>query len=288
MIEQMDGSYDNPFKFNAKELDEDSGLYYYGARYYNPRLSIWYGVDPLAVYNPVMEKEFYGDGQHNGGVYFWGNLNPYIYTYQNPIRYIDPNGKQVEWNKHWNRTKEFLNDAGDVLHKTAENLSPMTVHFKTPQEIAASKAKYGEGPIASLTELWDNAKSVPGNLADQLDALGDVDFEDIQERFNNASGKEKAEMATTLGTMLLSLRKGKIDTKGLALLGAGGSNFKILTAGLLKKAGIDAHKLKYEFLGKKAKISEYDLYKHTDTNEVLIMKKGGTGDPIHTGEYIKK
>ena len=88
------GSYDNPFKFNAKELDEDTGLYYYGARYYNPRLSIWYGVDPLAVYNPVMETQFYGDGEHNGGVYNLGNLNPYTYCYQNPIAYIDPNGKQ--------------------------------------------------------------------------------------------------------------------------------------------------------------------------------------------------
>ncbi|MGE8555369.1 MAG: RHS repeat domain-containing protein [Chryseobacterium jejuense] len=95
MLEQMDGSYNNPYKFNAKELDEDTGLYYYGARYYNPRLSIWYGVDSLAIYNPVMETQFYGDGQHNGGVYFWGNLNPYIYTYQSPINLIDPNGKQA-------------------------------------------------------------------------------------------------------------------------------------------------------------------------------------------------
>ncbi|HBT73484.1 MAG TPA: hypothetical protein DEB37_14915 [Lysinibacillus sp.] len=53
-------------------------------------------IDPLAVYNPVMESEFYGDGQHNGGVFYSGNLNPYIYTYQNPTRYIDPNGKQTE------------------------------------------------------------------------------------------------------------------------------------------------------------------------------------------------
>jgi len=97
MVEQQEPTaYVNPYKFNAKELDSETGLYYYGARYYNPRLSIWYGVDPLAVYNPVMEIEFYADGQHNGGVYYWGNLNPYIYTYQNPIRYIDPNGKQVD------------------------------------------------------------------------------------------------------------------------------------------------------------------------------------------------
>lgn len=95
MLEQMDGSYNNPYKFNAKELDEDTGLYYYGARYYNPRLSIWYGIDPLAVYNPIMESEFYGDGEHNGGVFYWANLNPYIYTYQNPIIYTDPNGKQT-------------------------------------------------------------------------------------------------------------------------------------------------------------------------------------------------
>src|SRR5690606_11505487 len=85
---------ENPYKFNAKELDVETELYYYGARYYNPRLSVWYGVDPLAIWNPVMETEFYGDGQHNGGVFFWGNLNPYIYTYQNPINFVDPNGKQ--------------------------------------------------------------------------------------------------------------------------------------------------------------------------------------------------
>jgi len=43
-----------------------------------------------------METQFYGDGQHNGGSYFWGNNNPYIYTYQNPIIYVDPNGKQTK------------------------------------------------------------------------------------------------------------------------------------------------------------------------------------------------
>ncbi|MDQ0593659.1 RHS repeat-associated protein [Chryseobacterium ginsenosidimutans] len=108
MLEQQSGVYDNPYKFNAKELDSETGLYYYGARYYNPRVSTWYGVDPLAVYNPVMETQFYGDGQHNGGVYNLGNLNPYIYTYQNPIKYIDPNGKQ--------NLSVWLDDAIDWVH----------------------------------------------------------------------------------------------------------------------------------------------------------------------------
>ncbi|MBL3547999.1 RHS repeat domain-containing protein [Chryseobacterium sp. KMC2] len=39
MLKQMDGSYNNPFKFDAKEFDEDTGLYYYGARYYNLTLA---------------------------------------------------------------------------------------------------------------------------------------------------------------------------------------------------------------------------------------------------------
>ncbi|KQM56829.1 hypothetical protein ASE55_19385 [Chryseobacterium sp. Leaf201] len=76
MLEQMDGSYNNPYKFNAKELDEDTGLYYYGARYYNPRLSIWYGVDPLAEN--------------------YSSWSPYAYTFDNPVIYTDPSGMAPE------------------------------------------------------------------------------------------------------------------------------------------------------------------------------------------------
>ena len=43
-----------------------------------------------------MEVEHYIEGEHNGGIFNDKNLNVYGYTYQNPIRYIDPNGKQVD------------------------------------------------------------------------------------------------------------------------------------------------------------------------------------------------
>ncbi len=72
-IQQILGRYQNQYKFNAKELDSETGLYYYGARYYNPRLSIWYGVDPLAEKHP--------------------EISPYVYTANNPVKYIDPDGQ---------------------------------------------------------------------------------------------------------------------------------------------------------------------------------------------------
>ncbi len=71
----MTGTYDNPYKFNAKELDAETGFYYYGARYYNPKWSQWYGVDPLAEKYP--------------------SWSPYNYTADNPINYIDPDGREI-------------------------------------------------------------------------------------------------------------------------------------------------------------------------------------------------
>ena len=65
------GTFDNIYKFNAKELDSETGLYYYGARYYDPRISLFISVDPLTEQT----------------------MTPYQYTYQNPVRYIDPDGR---------------------------------------------------------------------------------------------------------------------------------------------------------------------------------------------------
>lgn len=77
MAEQLGSNYYNtPFKFNGKELDEETGLYYYGARYYDPRVSIWLSVDPLAEKYP--------------------GVNPYAYCMQNPVNLVDPDGREAE------------------------------------------------------------------------------------------------------------------------------------------------------------------------------------------------
>ena len=94
LFEEHSTSKTMPYLFNGKELDTETGLYYYGARYLDMKTSLWLNTDPLSGYNPIQETEHYIDGQHNGGIYNPMNMATYSYTYQNPIKYIDPNGKQ--------------------------------------------------------------------------------------------------------------------------------------------------------------------------------------------------
>ena len=92
-IEERNSIWNTPYLFNAKEFDEETGLYYYGARYYDPWLSLWMSVDPISNYDPLNSENFL-DGQHNGGIYNYANLNPYVYCYNRSTVYVDPNGKQ--------------------------------------------------------------------------------------------------------------------------------------------------------------------------------------------------
>ncbi|WIW71984.1 hemagglutinin repeat-containing protein [Anaerosinus gibii] len=63
-------------------------------------------------------------------------------------------------------------------------------------------------------------------------------------------------------------------------------NINKVSDGYLKNMGVDAHQLKEQFVGKK-NIARYDLYVDKDTGELLIYLKGGKGEGLSTGEYIK-
>jgi RHS repeat-associated protein len=65
-------------RFTGKELDKEShiGLYYFGARYYDPSIGRFISVDPLADKYP--------------------GLTPYHYAANNPLKYVDPDGRKVE------------------------------------------------------------------------------------------------------------------------------------------------------------------------------------------------
>jgi RHS repeat-associated protein len=99
-----------PYRFTGKELDEETGLYYYGARYLNPRTSRWVSADPeLQKYLPErpVDEEARKRNQNlpgQGGVFNLVNLAVYQYGVNNPVKYFDPAGSiilDIEKSRNW-------------------------------------------------------------------------------------------------------------------------------------------------------------------------------------------
>jgi len=65
----------NPFRFSTKYFDSETGLYYYGYRYYSPQIGRWMTRDPM---------------QEGGGV------NVYAFVNNDPINKIDPDGLEPQ------------------------------------------------------------------------------------------------------------------------------------------------------------------------------------------------
>ncbi|MBR6130499.1 MAG: RHS repeat-associated core domain-containing protein [Bacteroidales bacterium] len=76
--------------FSAKERDAETGLSYFGARYYSSDLSIWLSVDPMSDKYP--------------------SLSPYVYCADNPVKLVDPNGEEI--GNYYDRNGTYLGTDG--------------------------------------------------------------------------------------------------------------------------------------------------------------------------------
>ena len=82
-VDQASETWRTPYTFTGKELDEETGLYYFGARYYDPRTSVWQSTEPLieAVPRALVHRPLL--------------LAAYSYSEQRPIVASDPDGNRT-------------------------------------------------------------------------------------------------------------------------------------------------------------------------------------------------
>ena len=111
-IEERNGIWNTPYLFNAKELDEETGLYYYGARYLNPKDTRWLSVDPM------FEK--------------YVGMSPYNYCAGNPVRLVDPNGRTIDEasQAEHEQLKTNISTRKAELEKKMEGMDSQSAEYK--------------------------------------------------------------------------------------------------------------------------------------------------------------
>ncbi|MBT4936678.1 RHS repeat-associated core domain-containing protein, partial [Candidatus Peregrinibacteria bacterium] len=109
-VSKNTSSYKNNYAFTGQELDEDTGLYYYKARYYHPEIGRFLSLDPWA-----------------GDISDPQTLNKYSYTRNNPLKYIDPSGESpIDMQRIWNN---IISGSGKVEYNAIRNFPSNSVDF---------------------------------------------------------------------------------------------------------------------------------------------------------------
>ena len=180
-----------PYKFTGKEMDEETGLYYFGARYLDPKYSRWMSADP-ALDEYVPQAPINDEAKkHNenlpgmGGLFNSVNLSLYHYAGNNPIRYTDPDGK-------------IIKDKETEIHiqKIFENTKKYMYTQKTIEEFEKNLvwARGGKTKIGDLINISDDTKRqiIVLDLLQQS-AESDVELVEVKIYKDAKVGKEVAE-----------------------------------------------------------------------------------------------
>ena len=216
-IEERNSIWNTPYLFNAKEFDEETGLYYYGARYYDPRLNLWISTDPKQGLYP--------------------NYTTYAYSFNNTLVYVDLDGCEPKEPSTSHKTREIFFglrhpiiafEIGSVI-KGSTNISTNATRFATRQEVLyGSRPRSGEIEMGSENgafrhTLWqatitdrygtDIAKQI-GN-AHESNPFVDLSirtFSNLSEAdqtvdlLNNITGRNIGMQSTSKGMKQLALR----------------------------------------------------------------------------------
>ena len=144
LVDEHSSSEELPYKFNGKQFDDETGLYYYGARYMNPVTSLWYGVDPLA------EKYVTTSG--------------FVYTLNNPVKFIDVDGR--EWTQTTDKNGNTVITVSLNLSFNGDFSAAQMENYKTTisSEFNRMISDASDGRMSGVIKFYTNNKDIVQSL----------------------------------------------------------------------------------------------------------------------------
>jgi RHS repeat-associated protein len=132
-------AYDPALKFSGKERDTESGLDYFGARYYDHSLYRFLSVDPVIPKNQAM--------------YLPKRWNLYQYCRNNPISYIDSGGDEDKYYAYYEIL--YMGYYGGAIYGE-DYLITYSVSAEYRDWNALKRASGSFQPVIDDVVVWDN------------------------------------------------------------------------------------------------------------------------------------
>ena len=173
-------------KFTGKERDAETGLYYYGARYLDPKTGRWLSGDPaLGEYFPSAPvndeaKKRNGNLPGQGGVFNYVNLHAYHYAGNNPVRYVDPDGEDL-----YNFTEKDI--IVKLERETKEKKEFVIVHPNEMYKGSIDGAVLEDGTVIKVSAWKGNSIviNVVVETIDGKDTASLLDFDSFDLNYRN-------------------------------------------------------------------------------------------------------
>jgi len=214
----------NEYLYNGKELQEETGLYDYGARFYDPVIGRWNAVDPMTMLYP--------------------SYTPYAYSHDNPAVFNDPNGMDVlngfkdEWEAKKSAEtnlanvtklgdKKAIKDATKSLKQANKQFEKVNEKFQATENLIAAVKQYDQ----PLFEQMDNLKDAGGTSVDVVVRAVDADM------FSNMEDNSSTDKLLGLGRQGegIALAEGQRNDQGSLIFknGPSGTYMPVRSAGML-------------------------------------------------------